>query len=189
MFLFKRKLQFLLPVFRRTLWDGSTLMLKAHKGNMNEPVYSTTRTGHNWHLQPDIEAEPLLQQFEESAGSGGYECFPLCKTNLLFWAVKDQSFDVQGQPNTAAHQSPITPTYLYTSPEERQIAYFPITCAGAGAHDICSASVASCSPCNLTYGSLDVLWLGRADPTQHALEPAVVPHLSACELWQPQTDS
>lgn len=38
-------------------------------------------------------------------------------------------------------------------------------------------------PCQLTYGTIDVLWVGRADPTQHALRPAVVSHLSLRVAW------
>lgn len=51
--------------------------------------------------------------------------FLIVWNSLWFFVLKDQSSDVQWQPNSL-HPSSNTP------PVERQIAYFPITGAGAG---------------------------------------------------------
>lgn len=121
-----------------------------------------------------------LQSFHRSAAGWGYECLSLNKIALLFFVVKDQCCDVQWQhPPPPPSSTPPSST----PPVERQIAYFSITCAGAELVTPAGRAQFSAPPCQLTYGCIDVLWLGRADPTQHALGPAVVSHLSLCVPW------
>lgn len=47
--------------------------------------------------------ETLRLNNHKCATSQGYECLSLCKTDLLFFVVKDQSCNVQGQPTPCSH--------------------------------------------------------------------------------------